>query len=333
VMFIIMKFIVVITTVLCLLWPVQYVFAFTLSLQTTHQHHSNNNILARRSTEEWFVQYLNLSTYHQKKIYSRWPGAVDSIEKLGRQRLHKWFRFFLSSEVGMEHNQLRKLILDRPQLLSYKLSNIQATTSYFLDELGLTSYEYTKLLNAYPSVLMYSIDNRLRPIVEFLQNECGRGETTSWRKILYKYPHIFSHSIEKRLLPKAKFLCNGNNLGLNRSELSQVAALFPPLLWVSEENTQSKLDFLSESLDLSTKELRTIVVTYPQVLGLSLENLKQKTEFFLDDASSNDTTFNCGLSKRQLKEFVLYQPALLAYSLENRIKPRISRMLAKNIYL
>ena len=151
---------------------------------------------------------------------------------------------------------------------------------------------------------------------------------------MYTYPHIFSHSIEKRLQPKVKFLCNGNNLGLNRSELSQVAAHFPPLLWVSEENTQSKLDFLSDALDLSTAELRTIVVTYPQVLGLSLDkNLKPKTEFFLDDASSNNTTFNCGLSKRQLKEFVLYQPALLAYSLENRIKPRISRMLEKNIYL
>lgn len=326
-----MKFIVVITVLLLL--QLQYVFAFTSSLQTTHQHNSNN-ILARRSTEEWFVQYLNLSTYHQKKIYSRWPGAVDNIERLGRQRLHKWLSFFLSSEVGMDHNQLRKMILDRPQLLSYKLSNIQATTSYFLDELGLTSYEYTKLLNKYPSILMYSIDNRLRPIVEFLQNECGGGETTSWRKIVYTYPHIFSHSIEKRLQPKVKFLCNGNNLGLNRSELSQVAAHFPPLLWVSEENTQSKLDFLSDALDLSTAELRTIVVTYPQVLGLSLDkNLKPKTEFFLDDASSNNTTFNCGLSKRQLKEFVLYQPALLAYSLENRIKPRISRMLEKNIYL
>jgi len=328
-----MKFIVVITILLLL--QLQCVFAFTSSLQTTRQHNSNNIMLARRSTEEWFVQYLNLSTYHQKKIYSRWPGAADSIERLGRKRLHKWLSFFLSSEVGMDHNQLRKLILDRPQLLSYKLSNIQATTSYFLDELGLTSYEYTKLLNKYPSILMYSIDNRLQPIVEFLQKDCGGGETTSWRKIVYTYPHIFSHSIEKRLQPKVKFLCNGNNLGLNRSELSQVAAHFPPLLWVSEENTQSKLDFLSDALDLSTAELRTIVVAYPQVLGLSLDkNLKLKTEFFLDGASSkNDMTFNCGLSKRQLKEFVLYQPALLAYSLENRIKPRISRMLEKNIYL
>jgi hypothetical protein len=38
-----------------------------------------------------------------------------------------------------------------------------------------------------------------------------------------------------------------------------------------------------------------------------------------------------GLSKRELKGFVLYQPALLAYSLEGRLKPRIRLMQENNI--
>ena len=40
---------------------------------------------------------------------------------------------------------------------------------------------------------------------------------------------------------------------------------------------------------------------------------------------------NCGLTKSELKDFVLYQPALLAYSLEGRLKPRITRMRDYNI--
>jgi hypothetical protein len=39
------------------------------------------------------------------------------------------------------------------------------------------------------------------------------------------------------------------------------------------------------------------------------------------------------LSQDQLREFVFYQPSLLAYSLENRLRPRIERMQEKNINL
>ena len=46
------------------------------------------------------------------------------------------------------------------------------------------------------------------------------------------------------------------------------------------------------------------------------------------DTDSN--SINCGLTKEQLKEFVMYQPALLAYS-SNRLKSRISRMKANKV--
>lgn len=300
-----------------------------------------------RSTEEWFTQYLNLSDADQKRIHTRWPNSRSCIERLGRYRLHTWLAFFLSDEIGMDHNQLRKMIISRPQLLSYKLSNIDQTTSYFRDELGLTSNEYKSVLHSYPSVLMYSIDERLRPTVGFLQIECGGGELNwhGWRKIIHTYPGIFAHSIEKRLLPKVQYLCNREGdmpLGLSRSELSQVVSKFPPTLWLSEENLHAKFDFLMTSLSLTTIELRTIVVSYPQILGLSLEkNLAPKMKFFLDanayeyegSMPNTDTdSINCGLTKEQLKEFVMYQPALLAYS-SNRLKSRISRMKANNIFL
>lgn len=306
------------------------------------KHISSNPDSFVRPTEEWFHHYLDLSVSEKKKLYSRWPNGTNRIQRLGRQRLHAWFAFFLSDTVGLNHDQLRKMIVSRPQLLSYKLSNLNSTSIFFREELGLSNEEFASLLQSYPSVLMYSIDSRLRPTVDFLQNECGGGKHNwaSWKRVIYSYPNVFSHSLEKTLLPKVKYLCNGSGkLGLNRSEMSQVVARFPPTLWLSEGNLQSKLDFLSDLLDLTGSELRTIIVSYPQMLGLSVEsNLKHKMDFFLDASaySGNFTntqhSINCGLSKAQLKEFVLYQPALLAYSLENRLKPRISRMQEKNIY-
>jgi hypothetical protein len=295
-----------------------------------------------RPTEEWFHRYLSLTQSQQQKMYSRWPNGIDCIRRLGRRRLRMWLNFFLSEMIGMNNDQLRSMIVMRPQLLSYTLSNVQATTSFFRGELGLSSNEYASLLQSYPSVLMYSIDNRLRPTVDFLQNDCGGGKDnwSSWKRVIYSYPNVFSHSLEKTLLPKVQFLCNRDDeqsLGLKRSELSQLVAKFPPILWLSEDNLQSKLNFLSESLGLEGSELKAIVVAYPQILGLSVHNnLQPKMDFFLDgvgESADDYHSIHCGLTKSQLKEFVLYQPALLAYSLENRLRPRICRMQEKNIFL
>lgn len=291
--------------------------------------------------EEWF-SYLNISKSEQERLYSRWPNGDKEIQRLGHDRLHEWINFFLSETVGMNRNELRKMILSRPQLLSYKLSNMQTTTSFFCEELGLSSQEFASLLQAYPSVLMYSVDGRLRPTVNFLRVKVGGGKDNwdSWKRVICSYPRIFSHSLERTLLPKIDFF--HNIVGLKRSELTQVVAKFPPTLWLSEENLQPKLDFLAESLDLkeSPELLRTIIVTYPQILGLSLENLRLKMSFFLNDDSGGgcvtvgrhrQDAINCGLSKNQLKELVLYQPALVAYSLENRLKPRMRQMQEKDI--
>ena len=335
-------------------------FAFSsctkIRLQRQYELKRNNDSSSffLQSTEEWLQRYLSLSLIEQRTFYSRFPNGVEGIHKLGRRRLHAWFAYFLGSSssdygVGFNHAQLKKMVLSRPQLLTYALSNIISTTQFFRIELGLSSIEYQQLLHSYPSVLMHSISTRLRPTVYFLQNECGGGRDnwTSWRKVVYMYPKVFSYSMERTLLPKLNFLCgdytsnrggegsnvmNDNNsqhccLQLSRSELSQVVSKFPPTLWLSNDNLQCKLDYLCESLGLATNgydDLRSIIVSYPQILGLSLEyNLRPKMDFFID----------CGLSQDQLREFVFYQPSLLAYSLENRLRPRIERMQEKNINL
>eukprot|EP00956_Cyclotella_meneghiniana_P044431 scaffold318073_cov76-Cyclotella_meneghiniana.AAC.3 len=235
------------------------------------------------------------------------------------------------------------MVVSRPNILSYKLTNIQSTIHFFHEEVGLSKAEIRSIIKAYPSVLTYSIANRLRPHIHFLQNEIGGGKENwkAWKKVVCTYPQFFSHSLEKTLLPKIHFFCDKETDGLlqlKKSELSQVVAKFPPTLWLSNENMNEKLNYLTESLELDSNELRAIILTYPQVLGLSLQNnLKPKMEFFLVRSNEdledpyNDHGFNCGFSKEELKDFVLYQPALLAYSLEGRLKPRIHLMEQSNI--
>ena len=106
-------------------------------------------------------------------------------------------------------------------------------------------------------------------------------------------------------------------------EVSYMVSGFPPVLWLSEENLLEKVEFLRNTFDFDSEEMRDVFVTYPQILGLGIEtNLSRKVDFFLSCVDAG----GAGLTKNQLKEFVLYQPALLAYSLEKRIKPRIERL-------
>ena len=295
------------------------------------------------STSQWLFRYLKLNDSDIAKIQTRWSTSDKQIQSLGRFRLKQWLGYFLSHEIDLTHTELRKMIVSRPILLSYKLSNIKSTTRFFCEEVGLSKSEFRSILTGYPSVLTYSVENRLMPHISFLQNEIGGGKDNwkAWKKVVCSYPQFFSHSLQKTLLPKLKFFCDKkhSSLRLKKSELSQVVAKFPPTLWLSDENLIDKIDYLLDSLDLSSAELRGIVVAYPQLLGLSLENnLKPKIRFFLgqnndetDDDTCYDISVSCGLTKEELKEFVLYQPALLAYSLEGRLKPRIQEMESKNI--
>lgn len=110
-----------------------------------------------------------------------------------------------------------------------------------------------------------------------------------------------------------------------------------------------------------------MVMTYPQILGLSIDNnLRPKVHFLLtpvvepyeqhqmpqslspkvlnttisnysagaetnSDPDSLSLSGGAGLTREELKDFMMYQPALIAYSLDARIRPRIQRLQENNI--
>jgi len=221
----------------------------------------------------------------------------------------------------MPKDKAKKLIQKSPSMLTYSRTNFEETTDFFLSECRLSKEEYTKMLMTYPQCLGLSIDNRLRPAIDFFRDEIGSNK---WKWIVVRYPQIFRNASELR--PRAQFMYE--KLNLERwADLSQIASKYPPAFWLSEQNIVPKMEFLQQSLKLSTGELRDILVTYPQLLGLSLEsNLHPTVEFLLSDNGAH-------LTVSQLGYFVSYQPAILAYSLEKRIKPRIERMRDAGIRL
>lgn len=227
---------------------------------------------------------------------------------------------YLESRLQMDKASIATMILKRPELLNYSIHKISISIEYFLSK-GFAAEEIAKMIILSPVIMAYSTSSKIEPILKFFEDDL---QIVNYHKIVARYPQVFSVKVV-RLMERAQFL--QSNLELIRSptrsewlDVSFVISGFPPVLWLSEHNLLEKVEFIRNEFDFESEELRDVLVTFPQVLGLAVDkNLRPKIDFLLLSAENG----GAGLTKEHLKEFVLYQPALLAYSLEARIKPRI----------
>jgi len=153
---------------------------------------------------------------------------------------------------------------------------------------------------------------------------------------------------------KLKFLHESLRLN-NQDETTQMITLFPSILLYSISTLHQKIDFFTKEMKMNQYELRHILVCMPSLLGLSEEsNLRPKINYLLQSedkredyihnehgttrySNENDSGWERErggiLTLEELKEFVLAEPALLAYSLEGRIIPRLKKLDEASISL
>jgi hypothetical protein len=214
-------------------------------------------------------------------------------------------------DLHLSPKETSKLLMAHPQMLNYHTCTLQSSATYFRDELGLNA---RRMITKRPMVLTYSVEQQLRPTFTFLR-KMGSSEWTGWRRMMESYPQVLQYSVQTAWNPKLLFL--ETSLQLERSkDAARIICSYPPILWLRQELLSDKLDFLETVLELNKAELRYLVTSFPQLLGLSIEqNLNPKCHFLLEN-----------MSLEQLREFCLYQPSLLAYSLEGRLRPRIELM-------
>lgn len=233
-------------------------------------------------------------------------------------RSHCWtrsnvrqFLFLFSSDLKLSKHEIVKLIMAHPQLLNYRTATLKQSIDFLQDELGL---DILRMIHKRPMFLTYSVDEHLIPVVIFLRS-MGSDGWNGWRRMIESYPQLLSHSVETKLKPKLAFLAASLKL-TRRQDAVHIVSTFPPIFWLQADLLQDKMDFLQTALQLDDDELSFLITSFPQVLGLSIEqNLKPKLAFLLQH-----------LTMEQLREFIAYQPSLLAYSLENRLRPRIDLM-------
>jgi hypothetical protein len=124
-----------------------------------------------------------------------------------------------SASTLLTFDEVKKVLVSRPQLLQYRVSNLKTTLQFFVGEARLDFQDLSRMIRTLPLVMTYSVDRRLRPMVNFLQYELGghnmdaisdddedddklSSDWTGWRRVISRYPQIFSHSVDTTLRPK-----------------------------------------------------------------------------------------------------------------------------------
>jgi hypothetical protein len=294
------------------------------------------------SWQEMLCQSLNVTASSQRnRLLVRNSNKKVTWSRSGIKRFLNVMRQHFTID------DIRHMVLKAPLLLDYGTDKLQTTLDYFYNGLGLAPREVTAMLRTCPRLVSYSVQQKLRPAVQFIQTELSE---TEWKRIVVKYPQVLQISLPKLqeqltcleqqiLHPPPSEVASARDRQQQQLQSPQqqnhhaaapfgvrhMCALYPPLLWLSPSLLQTKVQFfqMPEYLDMNTTELQIMITSFPQVLGLSVErNLRPKVMFLLTQMPAGT-----------LKEWICYQPSLLAYSLTNRIQPRVAMLQQHDIAL
>nr|XP_027109967.1 transcription termination factor MTERF5, chloroplastic isoform X4 [Coffea arabica] len=160
--------------------------------------------------------------------------------------------------LGVDKRQWAKVIYRFPALLTYSRSKLKGTVD-FLYEVGLSAENVGKVLTRCPNIISYSVEDKLRPTVEYFSS---LGIDVA--HLLQRSPQTFGLSIEANLKPLTEFfLERGYSIEDVRTMISRYGALYT---FSVAENLVPKWEFFL-TMDYPKSEL----VKFPQYFGYSLE--------------------------------------------------------------
>eukprot|EP00550_Attheya_septentrionalis_P001302 CAMPEP_0198287720 /NCGR_PEP_ID=MMETSP1449-20131203/6431_1 /TAXON_ID=420275 /ORGANISM="Attheya septentrionalis, Strain CCMP2084" /LENGTH=680 /DNA_ID=CAMNT_0043985711 /DNA_START=56 /DNA_END=2101 /DNA_ORIENTATION=+ len=225
---------------------------------------------------------------------------------------------FLHKEIEIPLNVLRKIVKKNPLILLYSVDNNlrPKLIDYFIMKLCMSPVDVQRILLAYPAIMNYRLEEHIMPITRYFVADL-EFSPMEFRNILLKFPRIMTYSLRKikHVVGYLRF-----ELGMNAVQVKRVLFQAPQAIGFNTDiNLKSKIYFLRNTFHLNEEELRTVVAGMPTLICCGIEsNLAPKAQYLLEQFDYN------GLD---LKMSILTQPTLMGYSLEKRIRPRMERIL------
>ena len=212
---------------------------------------------------------------------------------------------FLEKDLKFSKKGIQALARKFPRI--WGISVMKPTVAW-LEDVGLSRQQVTKVVAGFPSVLGYSIDGNLKPTVAWLEDVGLSQQQVA--KVIAGFPSMLGYSIDANLKPTVAWL---EGVGLSRRQVAKVVAGFAPVLGCSIEGNLKPTVAWLEDVGLSRQQVAKVVAVFPSVLGCSIEGNLKPTVAWLEDV---------GLSREQVAKVVAGFPAVLSYSIENNLSKK-----------
>ncbi|XP_059631415.1 uncharacterized protein LOC132274208 isoform X2 [Cornus florida] len=280
---------------------------------------------------DYLIDRHKFSPETASKVSSRSPN-LKRLEKIGS------ILSFLE-EIGFSDTNLERVIKHAPQLLSANLELSIKPKFKFFQDLGISSSDIVQIVSSDPRILTSSVDNRLGPSILALKSVLG-SNMDDVSRVLKRSGCILTHDVAKTVIPNIECM---KSCGISSSQITRYVPSYARLFFLKPTYIRECVKRVDEmGFDRKSKMFFHAI----RVLSsMTKENWELKLEVFKSFGFSEDHILSVfrraphvfGQSERKIKattqlllstgkldiSFVVNQPGLLGFSVENRLKPRL----------
>ncbi|XP_059629850.1 uncharacterized protein LOC132272774 [Cornus florida] len=244
-----------------------------------------------------FLQESGFSDTHLERIIKRMPQVLSA--NLERSIKPK-FKFF--QDLGFSSSDVVKIVSSEPRILATSVDKRFGASILALKSVLGSDMDVCGILKKDVSLLRYDLAKTMIPNIELLKS-CGIS-SSQITQCLYTFPRDFLHKTT-RIRENVKRV---DEMGIDRKSKMFLIAI-RAISCMSKDNWELKL-VLFKSLGFSEDDILSVFRRQPQLFVLSERKIKATAQLLL-------STGKCDIS------YVVNNPNLLCYSVENRLKPRI----------
>jgi mTERF domain-containing protein, mitochondrial len=258
--------------------------------------YSRSNLRAKLA---FFRRLMGYSIDETRVLFLKEPRILRASVRDG---LIPHWRYFVS-HVQLSPTDLRRIVLKNPKLLLY---SIERNLYPKLNILNMTTDQTHRVLLSFPQYCDYNLDRTIAPALEYLVDDLGMT-ADEVRAILARWPRIVTYT--SALKSQVGFF--RYEMGLSPTTVKMALRRIPSLVGLATDTIRAKLRYYSRRLNYTDDQVKAMIATMPQLLVLDVDgNVEAKIAYL------SELAVHVGNVVQKL-------PAVLAYSLDRRIVPRV----------
>ena len=240
------------------------------------------------------------------------PNLAASLDSAAADHVCTW----LTSRLELDAPQARKFFLTSPTLLRMPVAKLDQRLQFLTVRLDLSDAQLRKLVSTLPATLGM-LPASMEQKIAYLERRLGLSPP-QLRKLVCTAPGALSRSVEGTLMPKLDAV--QTRLGLSEAELGALVVRFPAVIGYSyEAKVAPTLDKLQATC---TRRARAMHMRRAHALCTRAHSCTCVTCTYMHMQA------RLHLDESELRHCVRRLPALLGYSHEANIAPKLDRLQA-----